>query len=109
MRAQTICYLRRENMYVEKFAHGHLLSNPILDAAIKLQSADPVARSSCQGVEPHPFNAADLLAQEGQVLSELHHCNDERARHQRACGPEERANDGPAAIETCQEDTVLLL
>ncbi len=87
--------------------------NPILQGTQRLDLAQKYlslwSEVSVCTPSVSPFNAADLLTQKRQVLSELHHGDDECAPHQRARGPEERANDGPAAVEACQEDAVLLL
>lgn len=73
-------------------------------------------RCSCPSWQAFPpayppllADLADLLAQDGEVLRELDHDDDEQAPHQHAGGPEERLEDRAATVQLAQQNRLLLL
>lgn len=56
-----------------------------------------------------PLDLPYLFTQNGEVLCELNHQDDEGPSCEHAGGPEERVEDGAVAIHPGQEDTLLLL
>lgn len=55
---------------------------------------------------PSPLYAAQSLAQDGHVLGQLHHGNDDGSSDQGAGWPEQGVEDGDLAVDLCQDGTV---